>query len=193
MRRWHPLNQSLYFGYKVISPGLLLNSKGDRVAMHSSVETRYPFLDEDVIAFLAARTRAGSCAACATSTCCGMSAARWLPREIACRRKAMFRAPLDSFLGQRAAVRRPAAEPRVAAQDRLLRSRDRRPRLRAHRLRSGKQGRRVQAAGPDRRRLDAALAPPLLRRRPLRPAQPVAGSASRAPGSLIRPPTQSQV
>lgn len=34
-------------------PGLLLSSGGDRVAMHSSVETRYPFLDEDLVAFLA--------------------------------------------------------------------------------------------------------------------------------------------
>ena len=49
MRRWHPLNQSLYFGYKIHLPGLLLNHKGDRVAMANSVETRYPFLDEDVI------------------------------------------------------------------------------------------------------------------------------------------------
>ena len=29
--------------------GILLAGKGDRVAMRSSVETRYPFLDEDVI------------------------------------------------------------------------------------------------------------------------------------------------
>jgi asparagine synthase (glutamine-hydrolysing) len=50
MRRWHPLNQSLYLGYKTMLPGLLLNHKGDRVAMANSVETRYPFLDEDVIA-----------------------------------------------------------------------------------------------------------------------------------------------
>lgn len=51
MKHWHPLNQSLYVGYKVMLPGLLMLSKGDRIAMHSSVETRYPYLDEDVIAF----------------------------------------------------------------------------------------------------------------------------------------------
>ena len=50
-RRWHPLNQSLYVGYKVMLAGLLMISKGDRIAMHSSVETRYPFLDDDVIDF----------------------------------------------------------------------------------------------------------------------------------------------
>ncbi len=52
-RRWHPLNRSLYLGARVMLPGLLLASKGDRVAMNSSVETRYPFLDEDVFDFLA--------------------------------------------------------------------------------------------------------------------------------------------
>src|SRR4029079_5491793 len=52
-RRWHPLNRSLYLGARVMLPGLLLSSKGDRVAMNSSVETRYPFLDECVCDFLA--------------------------------------------------------------------------------------------------------------------------------------------
>src|SRR4029078_7747117 len=52
LRRWHPLNRSLYLGYKIQLAGLLLNMKGARVAMANSVETRYPFLDEDVIAFI---------------------------------------------------------------------------------------------------------------------------------------------
>ena len=53
IKRWHPLNQSLYAGYKIMLPGMLLLSKGDRIAMNASVETRYPYLDEDVIAFCA--------------------------------------------------------------------------------------------------------------------------------------------
>src|SRR5262249_39105541 len=53
INRWHPLNRELYLSGRVHLAGLLLNAKGDRVAMHSSVETRYPFLDEDVFAFLA--------------------------------------------------------------------------------------------------------------------------------------------
>jgi asparagine synthase (glutamine-hydrolysing) len=52
--RWHPLNRSLYFGYKVLLAGMLLSHKGDRVTMANSVEARYPFLDESVIR-LAAR------------------------------------------------------------------------------------------------------------------------------------------
>ncbi|HEV3024910.1 MAG TPA: asparagine synthase (glutamine-hydrolyzing) [Pirellulales bacterium] len=51
--RWHPLNQSLYFGYKTMLPGLLLSQRGDRIAMANSVETRYPFLDDDLIALCA--------------------------------------------------------------------------------------------------------------------------------------------
>src|SRR5262249_34682284 len=53
IKRWHPLNCSLYVGYKLMLPGLLLFGKGDRIAMHSSVEARYPFLDDDVINFCA--------------------------------------------------------------------------------------------------------------------------------------------
>lgn len=51
--RWHPLNQAGYIDYHTFLPGLLLLSKGDRSAMNASVETRPPFLDEDVIAFCA--------------------------------------------------------------------------------------------------------------------------------------------
>ena len=45
LRRWHPLNRSLYIGYKIQLAGLLLSQKGDRIAMANSVETRYPFLE----------------------------------------------------------------------------------------------------------------------------------------------------
>ena len=42
-------------------------------------------------------TRAGSCAACGTSTCCGRWPSAGCREAIAWRRKAMFRAPFDSF------------------------------------------------------------------------------------------------
>src|SRR5262249_32958168 len=51
MKKWHPFHRSLLLGGRVMLPGLLLASKGDRVAMNSSVEARYPFLDEDVFPF----------------------------------------------------------------------------------------------------------------------------------------------
>lgn len=53
MRAWHPLNRSLYLGYKVMLAGLLMTHKGDRPAMANSVETRFPFLDEEVVHFCA--------------------------------------------------------------------------------------------------------------------------------------------
>lgn len=100
LRRWHPLNRSLYLGYKVHLPGLLLSQKGDRVAMANSVETRYPFLDEDVISFAARihprfKLRRGL----KDKYLLRRAAARLLPEAVAQRRKAMFRAPLaETFL-----------------------------------------------------------------------------------------------
>lgn len=100
MARWHPLNRSLYLGYKVHLPGLLLSQKGDRIAMANSVETRYPFLDEDVISFasqlsprwkLRRRMR--------DKYLLRQAAGRVLPQNVAQRPKHMFQAPLaDSFL-----------------------------------------------------------------------------------------------
>jgi asparagine synthase (glutamine-hydrolysing) len=96
-RRWHPLNQSLYLGARVMLPGLLLASKGDRVAMNSSVETRYPFLDEDVFDFLARLHPLWKMRGLRDKLILRYVAQRWLPRSIAWRAKAMFRAPTDSF------------------------------------------------------------------------------------------------
>lgn len=97
MRRWHPLNRGLYLGIRVHLPGLLLAAKGDRVAMHSSVETRYPFLDEDVFDYLARLHPRWKLRGLRDKYLLRRLAERWLPRSIACRHKAMFRAPLDSF------------------------------------------------------------------------------------------------
>jgi asparagine synthase (glutamine-hydrolysing) len=97
LRRWHPLNRSLYFGARIILPGLLLASKGDRVAMHSSVETRYPFLDEDVFAFCAELPPQWKLHRFREKYILRRLAERWLPQQVAWRPKAMFRAPFDSF------------------------------------------------------------------------------------------------
>ncbi len=97
LRKWHPLNRSLYVGARAHLPGLLLNGKGDRVAMHSSVETRYPFLDEQVFSFLASLHPRWKLAGFRDKYILRLLAMRWLPKSIAWRRKAMFRAPFDSF------------------------------------------------------------------------------------------------
>jgi asparagine synthase (glutamine-hydrolysing) len=100
--RWHPLNQSLYVGYKVMLPGLLLLGKGDRVAMNSSVEARYPLLDEDVIAFCASIAPQYKLRGLKDKWLLRQVAARTLPARIANRRKTMFRASRsEAFLDQR--------------------------------------------------------------------------------------------
>jgi asparagine synthase (glutamine-hydrolysing) len=101
-KRWHPLNRSLYLGARAHLPGLLLNAKGDRVAMHSSLETRYPFLDEDMFDFLAGLHPRWKLRGFQDKYLLRLLAERWLPREAAWRRKAMFRAPLDSFHAEHA-------------------------------------------------------------------------------------------
>ena len=94
------LNQSLYVGYKVLLAGLLLNHKGDRVAMANSVETRYPFLDENVIKLTSRLHPRWKLRGFRTDKyLLRQTAKRWLPDEIALRPKAMFRVPFaESFL-----------------------------------------------------------------------------------------------
>jgi asparagine synthase (glutamine-hydrolysing) len=98
--RWHPLNQSLYVGYKVMLAGLLMISKGDRIAMNASVETRYPFLDDDVIAFCAGIAPEYKLRGRTEKWILRQVAARVLPARIAQRPKTMFRASMSgTFLG----------------------------------------------------------------------------------------------
>jgi asparagine synthase (glutamine-hydrolysing) len=96
-RRWHPLNRELALSARGQLAGLLLNAKGDRVAMNSSVETRYPFLDEAVCQFLTNVDPRWKLSGLRDKILLRRVAERWLPKEIAWRRKAMFRAPFDSF------------------------------------------------------------------------------------------------
>jgi asparagine synthase (glutamine-hydrolysing) len=97
MARWRPLNRELCLSGRCHLAGLLLNAKGDRVAMHSSVETRYPFLDEAVFSFLAKTPPQWKLRGFRDKVLLRRVAERWLPKEIAWRPKAMFRAPFDSF------------------------------------------------------------------------------------------------
>jgi asparagine synthase (glutamine-hydrolysing) len=98
--RWHPLNQSLYVGYKVMLAGLLMISKGDRIAMNASVETRYPYLDEELIQFSAEIAPEYKLRGMTEKWILRRVAERILPRSIANRPKTMFRASLSgTFLG----------------------------------------------------------------------------------------------
>ena len=95
LRRWHPFNRSLYVGLRTHLPGLLLSHASDRIAMHSSVETRYPFLDEEVVDFLAKVHPCWKLRGFREKYLLRLVAERWLPAEAAWRRKKMFQAPFD--------------------------------------------------------------------------------------------------
>ena len=96
-RRWHPLNRGLWVGARVGLAGHLLQAKGDRVSMHSSVEMRYPFLDEEVFNFTARLHPRWKLRGFRDKHLLRLVAERWVPPEIYRRRKVIFRAPLDSF------------------------------------------------------------------------------------------------
>ena len=100
MTKWHPLNQSLYVGYRAMLAGLLMIGKGDRIAMRSSVETRYPFLDERVVEFCATLDPELKLKRLTEKWILRKVAERILPARIANRPKTMFRASRsEAFLG----------------------------------------------------------------------------------------------
>jgi asparagine synthase (glutamine-hydrolysing) len=96
-KRWHPLNRGIWIAARVTLAGHLLQAKGDRVSMHSSVEVRYPFLDEEVSDFLAGLHPRWKLRGFRDKHLLRLLAERWLPPSVYKRRKAIFRAPLDSF------------------------------------------------------------------------------------------------
>ncbi len=96
-RRWHPLHRGVWIAGRVTLAGHLLQAKGDRVAMHSSVEVRYPFLDEEVFDFLAKLHPRWKLRGFRDKHLLRLLAERWVPKSIARRHKVIFRAPLDSF------------------------------------------------------------------------------------------------
>ncbi len=111
LNRWHPFNRQMYFGGRVMLPGHLLASKGDRVAMNSSVETRYAFLDEDVIAYMAKIHPRWKLRGVLNDKYIERKVAeRWLPKDVAWRRKKMFRAPMDSWATLSRGAQRGAGE-----------------------------------------------------------------------------------
>jgi asparagine synthase (glutamine-hydrolysing) len=96
-KRWHPLNRGIWVAARVTLAGHLLQAKGDRVSMHSSVEVRYPFLDENVFDFLAGLHPHWKLRGLRDKHLLRLLAERWVPPSVYRRRKVIFRAPLDSF------------------------------------------------------------------------------------------------
>lgn len=92
MRRWDPLHRSLYVEYKLLLAGHLLVGKGDRVAMRSGVETRYPFLDEDFTALASSLAPGYKLRGVREKWLLREVAKTLLPAEIASHPKGMFKA-----------------------------------------------------------------------------------------------------
>src|SRR6202043_929673 len=81
-KRWHPLNRGIWIAARVTLAGHLLQGKGDRVSMHSSVEVRYPFLDEEVFDFLASLHPDWKLCGFRDKHLLRLLAERWLPRSV---------------------------------------------------------------------------------------------------------------
>ena len=96
-KRWDPLNRGVWVAARVTLAGHLLQAKGDRVSMHSSVEVRYPFLDEAVFDFTSRLHPRWKLRGFRDKHLLRLLAERWLPPSVYRRKKAIFRAPLDSF------------------------------------------------------------------------------------------------
>jgi asparagine synthase (glutamine-hydrolysing) len=89
---WDPLNASLFADFELVLGGHLLLDKGDRVAMASGIEPRFPFLDEDVVAFAASIEPSLKLRGLTDKWILRRLAERYLPADVAARRKHMFRA-----------------------------------------------------------------------------------------------------
>ncbi len=90
--KWHPLNQVGYVAYRSLLAGLLMIAKGDRSAMNSSVETRPPFLDEDVVEFCSRIPPKFKLRWWKEKWLLRKVAERYLPKDAAWRPKHMFNA-----------------------------------------------------------------------------------------------------
>jgi asparagine synthase (glutamine-hydrolysing) len=97
MRRWHPLNRSIYLGARVHLAGLHLAARGDRAAGRSGVETRYPFLDRDVFDFLSPLPPRLKLHGLTDKYLERLVAARWVPNQVLAGNKSLLHAPLDAL------------------------------------------------------------------------------------------------
>jgi asparagine synthase (glutamine-hydrolysing) len=95
LKRWAPLNQAIYVGYKTLLPGLLLAGKGDRPLRAASTEGRYPFLDEQVVDFCSTLPPRFKLRGLTDKWLLRQVAANVAPHQIGARRKTKFRATMS--------------------------------------------------------------------------------------------------
>lgn len=100
-KTWHPLAQAQYLEISIFLSQYLLSSQGDRVGMANSIEGRFPFLDYRVVEFCNRLPPQLKLRGLNEKYLLKKLAARWLPPEIASRRKKPYRAPIHrSFFNE---------------------------------------------------------------------------------------------
>jgi asparagine synthase (glutamine-hydrolysing) len=91
--RWTPLAQDQYLETRTLLSGYLLSSQGDRMLMAHSVEGRFPFLDQDVVALANSLPAAYKLRVLDEKHVLKRAAEQLVPREILARKKQPYRAP----------------------------------------------------------------------------------------------------
>ena len=99
--RWESLSQDQYIESRTLLAGYLLASQGDRMLMAHSVEGRFPFLDDDVMALANSLPPAYKLRVLDEKHVLKRAAAGLVPPEIVARKKQPYRAPdALSFIGE---------------------------------------------------------------------------------------------
>lgn len=125
--RWGSLAQDQYLEIRTLLSGYLLSSQGDRMLMANSVEGRFPFLDNHVVALADSLPAAYKLRVLDEKHVLKKAAERLVPREILARKKQPYRAPdalcfvsqneyVDEALSERALREANVFEPRPAMQ-----------------------------------------------------------------------------
>ncbi|HWK65112.1 MAG TPA: asparagine synthase (glutamine-hydrolyzing) [Rhizobiaceae bacterium] len=91
--RWHPLHLAQYIETRLLLPGYILSSQGDRMAMAHGVETRFPFLDHRLVEFAARVPPRMKLRGLREKRILRAATADLLPGRIAQRGKQPYRAP----------------------------------------------------------------------------------------------------
>ncbi|MDB4962425.1 MAG: hypothetical protein JWP01_2424 [Myxococcales bacterium] len=100
---WDPLARDQYIEMRTLMSGYLLSSQGDRVAMASSVEGRFPFLDNEVVDLACSLPANHKLRVLDEKHVLKRAASDLVPRSIVHRPKQPYRAPdAIAFFGPRA-------------------------------------------------------------------------------------------
>ncbi|NIR32790.1 MAG: asparagine synthase (glutamine-hydrolyzing) [Gammaproteobacteria bacterium] len=100
MAGWAPFNRWQYLEAKILMPGYLLSSQGDRMLMANSVEGRYPYLDHRVIELANRLPPKLKMRVLNEKYILKRAVGRDIPSQIERRHKQPYRAPdIPSFMG----------------------------------------------------------------------------------------------